>query len=498
MNGCNQWKCLLAACGLLLAGLSAWALPPRIVHPNADWVALYNQAWHEAKVRTWRAPEGAPVTHYMDENVYPEWIWLWDSCFMAQFTKYAVADYPGIETLDALYVPLVEGKPSPLGVWHPDNPPLFAWCEWLHWRFHGDRKRLEEVLLKRRLLQRHYAWFQNPPTGTKPTSCGVAVHLARATAGNGAPGWRWSTVASGMDNTPRGRGCGGPRNILWVDAIAQQALSAKCIADLLTHLDQADEAAHWRAEYDALAKAINTYYWDECDGLYYDIAVADGAFCRVPTLASYWPLLAGVAPPERAQRAITHLQDPNAFGGERPFPTVARHDPDFDRATGNYWRGSIWLPTAYMTLKAMEQNGARDLADSLAARLLRQMSNTFKYVEPHTIWECYAPEADLPSTEHGHRVRPVFCGWSALGPINLFIEHILGLRDISAIDHTVRWEPPHDAAYPMGIENLTFGDTTLSLWTDQRTLRITTNQPLTLLYQKRSFTLSPGSHTLSL
>lgn len=487
---------LALAATLLTAGL--WAAPPKVTHPDAKLVALYDEAWREAVTRTLQAPEGAPVKRYMDECVSADQIWIWDSCFMAQFTKYAAADYPGIETLEALYVPVVEGKASPLRVHIYDNPPLFAWCELVHWRFHGDRARLEDIVLKRRLLQRHYEWFKNPPTGKRPNSSPNAIVLKVATAANGAKGWSWSGGMSGMDNTPRGRGCGGYAGILWVDAIAQQALSAKCIAELLEDLGQPEEAKRWRAEYDALAKEINDHYWDERDGFYYDIAIKDGAPCRVRTLASYWPLLAGVATPERAARAIAHLRDPRAFGGERPFPTLARTDADYNAKTGDYWRGGIWLPTAYMTVKAMERYGARDLADIMARRLVEQMERTYRAVEPHTIWECYAPEADTPSTEHGRRARPVFCGWSALGPINLFLENILGLREFRAADRTIRWEPPANAAFPMGIEDLTFGDTTVSLWTDNVTLRVTTDKPITLFYQGRRFAIDKGSHTLTL
>ena len=35
-----------------------------------------------------------------------------------------------------------------------------------------------------------------------------------------------------------------------------------------------------------------------------------------------------------------------------PLPSLARNDPDF-RPDGAYWRGSVWLPTAYMTVKAV-------------------------------------------------------------------------------------------------------------------------------------------------
>lgn len=486
-------KRLLFAMLALAAGAAA-AVPPVVVYPDADLVALYDEAWREAKLRTLTAPEGTPVKRYMDECVYDDQIWIWDSCFMAQFTKYAAADYPGIETLEAVYVPVVDGKDTPLRVHIWDNPPLFAWCELEHWRFHGDRKRLEEIVLKRQLPQRHYAAFMNPPTGKVPTGCVNTVVLKAAKAANGAWGFTWNGGRSGMDNTPRGDGVGYDK-ILWVDAIAQQALAAKCIAELYEALgpEHAAEAAKWRKEFDRVAKEINDHYWCEEDGFYYDVRVADGGFCKVATPASLWPLLAGVAPRERADRVAKWFEDPTAFGGERPIPTVARKSPGYDAKTGNYWRGAIWLPTAYMSIRALDANGHRDLADSLARRIVALQNRVFKHYEPHTIWECYAPEADLPSTEHGRRVRQNFCGWSALGPVNLFIENLMGLRRFDAATRTVTWEPPKDAVYPMGLKGLTFGDVTLSLIHDGKTVTVTTDKPVTLRYNGVAYPCAAGT-----
>lgn len=45
-------------------------------------------------------------------------------------------------------------------------------------------------------------------------------------------GYRWSGVASGMDNTPRGRE--DYDSILWFDLLAQQALAARRIATYAT------------------------------------------------------------------------------------------------------------------------------------------------------------------------------------------------------------------------------------------------------------------------
>ena len=494
----RMWKPLGAVAAALAGVAVALAAPPKVSYPDEALVALYEEAWREARERTLEAPEGAPVKRYMDEHVYEDQIWVWDSCFMAQFTKYAAEDYPGIETLEALYVPVVEQRASPLRVHLFDNPPLFAWCEWLQWQFHGDRRRVEEILLERQLLQRHFAWFAAPPTGRQYAASPNPIRLQAASAGNGAKGFIWWGNGSGMDNTPRGRGAGGWGGILWVDAIAQQALAAQCIAQLYDALGQTDAAAPWRATFEALAREINTYYWDEQDGFYYDIALADGTPCRVKTLASYWPLLAGVAPPERARRAFEHLRNPAEFGGERPFPSLSRDDPDFHAQTGEYWRGGIWLPTAYMTLKALERYGERALADDLARRLLRQMARTYACVSPATIWECYSPSADAPSSEYGRRVRPDFCGWSALGPINLFLEHELGLRACRADLGLLCWEPPAGVRYPLAIEHLAFGPYRVSLWADGASIRLRTNRALTLQAAGRTFSCPPGEHTFSL
>lgn len=486
------WLC---ACGVAMTALAA---PPRIIHPNADYVALYEEAWREAAERTLQAPPGAPIARYMDENVYDDQIWIWDSCFMAQFTKYAAADYPGIETLEALYVPVVEGGDSPLLIHLYDNPPLFAWCEWRHWQFHGDRARLHEVIQKRRLLQRHYAWFAAPPTGTRPKASPNEVLLAPAIAGNGAPGFRWWGNRSGMDNTPRGRSAGGYGQILWVDALAQQALSARCIAKLCRAAGETQEAAQWEAAWRAAGETLNAWYWDEADGFYYDLALTDGTPCRVKTIASFWPLAAGLVPPDRARRLIAHLRNPAEFGGLRPLPSLSRDDPDYDAQTGDYWRGAIWLPTAYMVVEALDEAGDRALADTFAQRILDEMVRVYHTERPATIWECYSAERDVPSTEYGRRVRPGFCGWSALGPINFFIERILGLREVNAPEARIVWEPPDGAAFPMGIEGLIFGETTLSLWSDNRTLRATTTRPLMLRYNGRTFSLPIGTSTFQL
>ncbi len=48
-----------------------------------------------------------------------------------------------------------------------------------------------------------------------------------------------------------------------------------------------------------------------------------------------------------------------------PLPSLSRSDPDF-WPTGGYWRGSPWLPTSYMAIKALDARAGRGDYDILA------------------------------------------------------------------------------------------------------------------------------------
>jgi hypothetical protein len=79
--------------------------------------------------------------------------------------------------------------------------------------------------------------------------------------------------------------------------------------------------------------------------------------------------------------------------------------------------------------------------------------------EPRIIWECDIPSADKPALgKQGQIVRKDFCGWSALGPISLFIENVLGIRSVDAEKLTVDWDIHHKCLH--GVRNLRFGPCT--------------------------------------
>jgi hypothetical protein len=414
---------------------------------------------------------------------------------MALFCKYAPDRFPGVESFDNFYKPLYDGAPTTLGIHHLDNPPLFAWIEWENYRFTGNRARIEEIYRKG-YLQKHFELMESLPLPRAPACADNETFFRKV-----ALGYHWAGCPNGMDNTPRGGGGGGPNpddarfgypDILWLDALAQQALAAQCIGNIAAELGDAESAATWSAKWRTLGDLLNRHYWDDEDGLYHDIrAAAPHGFYKVKTPAIYWPMLAGLCSREQAERLASHVRDPDVFGGAVPWPSLARNEPAFD-PKGGYWRGGVWLPLAYMGTKALERYGHHDLADRAAETLVRHMYTTWREFEPHTIWEAYSPTEAKPSTHKrpDQRVRPDFCGWSALGPISLMIENVLGIQ-CDAVSDTVTWRLHHPGRH--GIRNLRIGKVTADLIYDgSGKVEIRANRPFRLQLDKEVLDLPEG------
>lgn len=480
-------------------------IPQPVFDAEPGYVELYWKAWEQAYAHVkWQKGLVQPL--YMDEGLWDDTIWIWDSEFMVMFCKYAPKLFPGIQTLDNFYYTMLEDSGSSLRIQHPDNPPFFAWVENDYYKITGDRDHIRELLLDKKFPQRYWDLF---PTFS-PERKLQFDHYPIALKYKGI-GYEWSGISSGMDNTPRTRA---GKGMLWVDAISQQALSALYISRLAKVAGDGATARDFEKKWKKLRGIVNKYYWDDSDGCYYDIVPApSGETASVAnvqaspsawrttgilTPASFWPMLAEIPSKAQARRMTEFALRPDKLGGEVPWVTVSRDDPDFDANDGWYWRGSMWLPTAYMGIKALEKYGFQEAADTTAEKVLSWMLRTYCDYEPHTIWECYSPTAPTPSSNHGKRVRPDFCGWSALGPISLFIENVLGFHDIDASSRTVRWDIRHDSRH--GLNNLTFGDTATDLLYDPAasTVTIRSNKPYCLILNGKSHRIRAGVTTISI
>ncbi|MDO5980002.1 MGH1-like glycoside hydrolase domain-containing protein [Flavivirga spongiicola] len=470
---------------------------PTIVYSlNPDYVTLYNKAWDLAKEHV-KSFDGLAQSPYIDEAFDENTIWIWDTAFMLHFFKYASHNFPAIESLSNFYAPIHDNLEIPLRIEIPDNPPLFAWTEYDFYKFSSDTKHVKKLLYEKEYLQKHFEWFDTVSKGT------IIANSAKTWIKKDPNGYLWEGGRSGMDNTPRGRkGVSAKKNrpnnpdMLWVDAIAQQGLSALNIYKLFTSLGDNVQANIWKSKYDVIKQKVNKLYWDEEDGIYYDINKNTLEPMKLITPASYWPMLAEMCDSTQAERMVKHIKNPETLGGRVPWTTVPRNDIDFD-PRGGYWRGSVWLPTAYMGIKAIQKYGYFELAHANSLAIIDHMSKTYQQYTPHTIWECYSPTEPKPAqTIHDNDVRPDFCGWSALGPISLMIENVIGFYDINAQNKTVKWNLHKEGI--QGIKNLVFGEVIADIIYENGIVKVKANNKFTLIVNEINYTVNEGINSFKL
>lgn len=491
-------------------------VPIPVCEDYPEYCDFYYKAWELAFDHVKDIP-GMPQTPYMDEALCKTQVWIWDSCFMALFCKYARSVFPGVETLNNFYEVLhgdkrlpeiipdetepywtgaKKGEPYEIKVHIADNPPLFAWAEYENALMSGDTEYIKDLLYKRRFLQKHYEWLENLKEKMNIRGVLCSTHwLAEK------DGYKWEGGSSGMDNTPRGRLGESSKehrpnnpNMLWLDAICQQALSAKLIAQMYALIGDKDGESEWICKYNQKKNIVNTLYWDEKDQFYYDIDSNNHEFYKVKTIASYWTMTSGIATTERAALLTDKLSDSDKFGGFVPLVTLARDDVDF-RPGGGYWRGSVWLPTGYATLKGLTAYGYHQKAHEISLKLLEHMYKTYTDFEPHTIWECYSPTQYAPATNEVEKVkyvRPDFCGWSALGPIAVLVEYVLGFHTINAFTSTIEWEKPLGFDGETGIRNLHFGNITTDITAKGNKVTVVSDGDYTLKIRSKEYEIKAG------
>lgn len=492
-------------------------LPQPICEEFPQYENFYKKAWELAHDHIREIPN-MPQTPYMDEAFCDTQIWIWDTCFMSLFCKFAQEVFPGVESFNNFYSVLYEGialpeiiptedepwwtettpgVPTNIKVHLADNPPLFAWGEYENALFHGDREYLSDLLYNRKILQKHYEWVESLEKKVLLPGVARITFLKKADRG-----YQWEGGCSGMDNTPRGRNgkcteLERPNNpdMLWIDAICQQALSARMIAQMFDFLEDNEHAQAWQAKYEEKSKLVNDLYWDEEDKFYYDIDVNDLHFYKVPTIASYWTLTAGIATKERAKILAERIMDDKWFGGDVPLVSLARKDANFVNE-GQYWRGSLWLPTAYAALKGLVEYGFYEEAHIAGHKIFNHMMNVYNQYEPHTIWECYSPTECKPATQTDNItiVRPDFCGWSALGPIAIYLECVLGFYKIDAFNNIVEWAKPTTFKGKIGVKNLRFGDIIADIVANEEMIYVKTNRPFTLKVNGKLFEINVGEN----
>lgn len=430
----------------------------------------YWRAWDLAFRNCRRAPlETGFITPFID-TAFNDCLFMWDSVFILMFARYGERAFPFQKTLDNFYA-----KQLPSGFicreireWNGEDafhysdpnstgPNVLPWSEWEYFQQFGDRDRLAAVFPP---LLAYYHWFRQNRTWPDGTY--------------------WSTGwANGMDNQSRVSPEASPKwdhdHLSWIDTTAQAVFAAKLLVQMAAALGREKDVADLRPEIEHLTDHVNAHMWNAEAEFYVDRR-RDGRVSDVKSIAGFWPLLAGIAPPERQARLIAHLTDPRTFGRPHPIPSISADNPSYHEY-GEYWLGSVWPPTNYMVLRGLTMNGGDELAHELGRRHVEYVTKV--YENTHTYWENYAPEHAAP----GNHALPDMVGWGGVGPIAVLLEYVLGLRPDFSREVLV-WDIRLTEAH--GVQDYPFGpDTTLDLAvavraaaTDEPVVTIRANRPV--------------------
>jgi glycogen debranching enzyme len=304
-----------------------------------------------------------------------------------------------------------------------------------------------------------------------------------------------------MDNTPRDMGRPAPDGDIhsatdamgWIDMSSQIKMCYDNLAEICTILGENRKAKKYKKKAIDLSERINRYMWDNETGLYYDV---DTASVRTPwiTTATFWPMLAGISSPEQTACLVKAIKDESLFWRRLPLPSLAANQPYYDKC-GCYWRGGVWAPTTYMTVKGLQKNGYEELATTIARKNMETMYKVFE--STGTIWELYSPDMYMPATDATgvNMVKPDFVGWSGLIPISLFIENIIGIRADATVNRVV-WHSTSDRRH--GVTGLRFGDVETSLIREGNMVYVESNAPYQLSINGKEYRILQGKQSLGL
>lgn len=425
---------------------------PSVHFYDQDFVDLYDRTWLWIHDRWEQGEKDVQPTNFISydgQRTFHQYY----SCLETFFLVYSNQTYSPFPMLDYFYsrqesngairgeYSLADGSPvfsegNPEGV----HPPLFAFVEYNLYHKVGNKKRLKEVLP---ILEEYMAWLEKT---FKQENGLYAVPMEACMMGN-APR---SEVTYPVDFNA---------------ILAIHALYMSAIGDVL---NDKELSFRYKRQYFSFKTRINSLMWDADDGFYYDLDENEQRV-KVKTIGTFWTLLAEIPNEDRATRLIDLLKDPEQFGTENPFPTLAVSEPDFTE-DGNGYLGSVIPGFTFMVIKGLEKYKEFEFARECAIRHLYFILDTLHPdgTDNGDVYEAYLPMREGPAGYPGNPdfPRKKFMPMVGLVTLTLMIENIVGLS-ISLPRKTVDWIMPTLEA--MGIEDLSLKRNLITILSNKNT-----------------------------
>ena len=188
-----------------------------------------------------------------------------------------------------------------------------------------------------------------------------------------------NSFQSGADDSPRFDGLYPTGNHIGdmqpVEGVEQNVWLSLLLYDLseMAALSGKNDAAKMYAKKAAILEAkIEKYFWNEADGMYYDINVASHQQIKVKTAFTFMAMFLKNADKVKIARLVNeHLMNPKEFWLEYPVPSVALSEPAFSKTS--MWRGPVWPNINWLICLALEQQGYKDIAKELALKTVKMV-----------------------------------------------------------------------------------------------------------------------------
>ncbi|HKI56469.1 MAG TPA: trehalase family glycosidase [Trueperaceae bacterium] len=363
-----------------------------------------NQRWYTVPTRAWVAGK------------FGGWFtWLDDTFFHAHLAATRDLDAARRNLEVAMSAATPEGNLacllSPRTRWlDRSQSPIGGYVLLAYYLRSGDRAALHRYLPT---LKEALAWWlrERRDRRTGLFAYGTSAYGHGAFAGTALA----ARDESFMDNSPLYDGVRldpGTRRLEHVDVGLSSliALEAEMLARAAAVVGDADASRALAATADDIRAAIETHLWNDEAGVYANLD-GDGAFSSRLGPTSFYPLLAGAAAPERAERLVREqLLDAGRFWGRYAVPTIRRDDPAFGDDV--YWRGRIWPPTNYLVYLGLRRGGFLEAASALADRSFAMFA-----AEWREHGHCHENYDAVTGQGCGGADSDPFYGWGALLPL---------------------------------------------------------------------------------
>ena len=142
------------------------------------------------------------------------------------------------------------------------------------------------------------------------------------------------------------------------------------LSALALKIGMTDDSAVYLKEAATLKLKIQSQFYDEADGWFYDTSLDGKTKIRVKGCEGWLPLWANVATQAQAEKVKEVMMDTEEFFTKVPFQTLTAKHPKFNPLDG-YWRGPNWLDQSYFGIVGLQNYGFDTEAQKATIQLLK-------------------------------------------------------------------------------------------------------------------------------